>query len=101
MLLPLVTLLLPLVKLGPPIYVWRTRVKIYRWYRVLREIDQRQAETGARKSRRADLNQLNTLEKELNDINVPLSYMAEFYHLREHLELIRRRVQDARDRSTS
>ena len=93
MLLPLATLFLPLVKLGPPIYIWRTRVKIYRWYRVLRDIDQRHTGGGARKARRQDLTRLGKLEQELNDVTVPLSYMAEFYDLRLHIEHVRRKLE--------
>lgn len=93
MLLPLLTLLLPLLKLGPPIYVWRTRVKIYRWYSVLREIDQRHADGGTRKPAREDLERLDQLEKELNGISVPLSYMTEFYDLRMHIAHVRAKVE--------
>ncbi len=31
-LVPLLTLLIPLVRLAPPIYVWRVRSRIYKWY---------------------------------------------------------------------
>ncbi len=41
LLLPLITLLLPLARLAPPLYVWRIRARIYSWYRVLRHIDNR------------------------------------------------------------
>jgi TRAP-type uncharacterized transport system substrate-binding protein len=41
LLLPLLTLLIPLARLAPPVYVWRMRSRIYRWYRVLREIDRK------------------------------------------------------------
>ena len=93
MMLPLLTLLLPLLKLGPPIYVWRTRVKIYRWYSVLREIDQRHAGGGTRKLARQDLRRLEHLEKELNGISVPLSYMTEFYDLRMHIAHVRAKIE--------
>ena len=39
MLVPLLTLLIPLVKIMPPVYRWQVRKKIYRWYRLLRELD--------------------------------------------------------------
>jgi TRAP transporter TAXI family solute receptor len=37
MLLPLVVILLPLAKIMPPIYSWRMRAKIYRWYKELED----------------------------------------------------------------
>ena len=39
--IPLLALLIPLMRITPPLYVWRTRARIYRWYKHLREIDQR------------------------------------------------------------
>jgi len=33
LLLPLATLLIPIVRFAPPVYVWRTRSRIYRWYK--------------------------------------------------------------------
>ena len=39
MLVPLLTLLLPLGKIMPPTYRWRVRKKIYRWYRELQALD--------------------------------------------------------------
>ena len=46
LLLPLLTLLIPLARLAPPVYVWRMRSRIYRWYRVLREIDRKLREAA-------------------------------------------------------
>ena len=37
---------------------------------------------------------LNTMENELIDVKVPLSYMEEFYNLRLHLDLVQRRLAD-------
>jgi TRAP-type uncharacterized transport system substrate-binding protein len=94
LLLPLITLLLPLSRVIPPVYVWRIRSRIYRWYRVLREID-------ARLWRAADsphefgeeLAVLQEMERELTEQKVPLSYAQEVYNLRLHTEYLRRRVE--------
>ena len=39
LLLPALTLLLPLFKIAPPMYRWRIRSRIYRWYELLRQIE--------------------------------------------------------------
>ena len=39
MLVPLVVLLLPLLKVMPPIYTWRMRSRVYRWYRELDAVE--------------------------------------------------------------
>lgn len=93
LLLPLLTLLIPLARIAPPIYQWRIRSKVYRWYEVLREIDLT-VDTEPDGDRRAQLERLDNLEQEVNGINVPLSYMDEFYSLRMHIQLVRQKLQE-------
>ncbi len=97
MLLPLVTLLLPLTKIGPPIYVWRTRFKIYRWYRILHAIDQVHKRGLSPTTLESDIERVRALEKELTDIHVPLSYMTEFYDLHIHIAYVLRCLQEMAD----
>ncbi|MCG8508681.1 MAG: TAXI family TRAP transporter solute-binding subunit, partial [Rhodospirillales bacterium] len=92
--LPLLALLLPLGRALPPVYRWRIRSRIYKWYATLREIDARLREGVAREALEADARKLVDLEKELGDIDVPLSYMEEFYHLRLHIDLIHTRLSE-------
>ena len=47
MLLPLLVLLLPLIKVMPPIYTWRMRSRVYRWYDEL-ELAEQQLADGTR-----------------------------------------------------
>jgi hypothetical protein len=105
LLLPLITLLIPLARVLPPVYVWRIRSKIYRWYRVLREIDKtvRAAPTAAAggpatdpNALAAELAVLGQMDQELSDQKVPLSYMSEVYNLRVHTDYLRRRIEAVR-----
>ncbi len=41
LLIPVLALLLPLLRFAPPAYRWQIRSRIYRWYIVLRRIEQR------------------------------------------------------------
>lgn len=88
LLVPLATLLLPLFKAFPPIYRWRIRSKIYRWYTVLREIDQKLADAQEGMDYSEDIQRLETLQTELAEVSVPLSYMEEFYNLRLHVNYV-------------
>jgi hypothetical protein len=97
MLLPLLTLLLPLLKAAPPIYRWRIRCRIYRWYRVLRQIDEQVKTASAGDDFAAEIAHLRTLENELAEVSVPLSYMEEVYNLRMHVEFVLRRLERLRD----
>jgi uncharacterized protein len=103
LLLPLITLLLPLLRIGPPLYVWRTRSKIYRWYRILQNAELKLRAPGngnglAAPASTADLNAeldlVRGLESELATVKVPLSYMQEFYNLRLHADFVRRRLEE-------
>lgn len=93
LLLPLVTLLFPLFRVAPPVLQWRIRSRVFRWYDVLREIDETllkgKADEGTLRRR---LETLDQLEQELDEVSVPLSYMAEYYHLRVHIGFIRDRI---------
>jgi len=96
MLLPLLTLAFPLVKMAPPIYRWQIRARIYRWYDLLRELDQ-QRDDRSRERIERDLAQIRTMQDELKQVKVPLSYMEEFYNLHMHIELVRGRLQKRLD----
>lgn len=93
LILPALTLLLPLFRVAPPLYRWRIRSRIYRWYEILRGIEsdlrsQADAETLGKHA-----TTLSAMEGELDDLSsVPLAYMQEFYNLRLHVEFVERRV---------
>ncbi len=93
LLLPLVTLLIPLFKILPPVYRWRVRSKVYRWYRDVRGIDMALADApgGAELSDLAS--ELDRIENEVRRILVPLAYSEAHYNLRLHIDLVRRKVQ--------
>jgi TRAP transporter TAXI family solute receptor len=88
MLLPFIALLIPMFKVMPPLYRWRVRSRIYRWYDELGRIDQ--AITDG--IDQALLDDLDRIEKEIRKVHVPLSYSDELYNLRMHLALTRDNV---------
>jgi hypothetical protein len=91
--LPFLALLIPLFRIAPPLYQWRGRPKIYRWYTALREIDTLiQPSTSAIDSKML-LNRLKELEREVAFLSVPLSYAGELYHLRLHLGFRQERIE--------
>lgn len=92
MIIPLLTLTIPLFKIAPPVYRWRIRSRIYRWYDLLHQMDQR-VEQPSKEIFDKKLNALQTMESELETIKVPLSYMEEFYNLQVHLDLVKRKIQ--------
>ncbi|MEM7582412.1 MAG: TAXI family TRAP transporter solute-binding subunit [Acidobacteriota bacterium] len=88
LLLPLITLLLPVFKTAPPIYRWRIRSRIYRWYEDLRWADEILHRPATAEEITAHREAVRQIEREVAQVTVPLSYMDEYYNLRVHLQLI-------------
>ena len=88
LLIPLITLMIPLSKGFFPLYRWSIRSKIYKWYKQIQTIDLASFD--------AKEDELKTLSKTITQLRheikaetkVPLSYMGEYYDLIMHLELV-------------
>jgi TRAP transporter TAXI family solute receptor len=93
MILPLLGLLLPLFKVVPPLYRWRMRARIYRWYEELQEVD-RNVLKASPQEKLAYLGKLNELEREVREVVVPLSFAYQLYHLRLHIDFVRQKLQE-------
>ena len=98
MLIPVLTLLIPLVKMTPPLIRWQIRRRIYRWYRILRQIDQHMYEGTELEVIEEDIGVLRRMEAEVAEVSVPLSYMEEFYHMRMHIAFVLERLVEQRER---
>jgi TRAP transporter TAXI family solute receptor len=94
----LAALVIPLSKIVPPLYAWRIRSRVYRWYGQLRAVEQ--AVESAPEDRREQvqaeqLKRLDEIERRVNHISIPLSYADALYGLRSHINLVRQRVRAA------
>ena len=93
--LPLLALLIPLARFLPPVYQWRVRARIYRWYTDLLAIHPAW-KTGLSSEQYADyLQTLNRIEEEVARLSVPLAFADQLYNLRMHIELVRQKVRQA------
>ena len=101
MLLPFAMLLFPFFKLMPSVYRWRMRSRIYRWYSRLDAIDP-EINKEARSDRIEEyLSELDGLEEKVARISVPLAYTEELYHLRMHIDLLRKSLLREREKKNS
>ncbi len=89
----ILALLLPLSRIVPPLYAFRVRSRIFRWYGQLRDIENRIESTFGTAGFPALLDELKTLERRAEKISVPLSYTDELYALRNNIQLVRRKLQ--------
>jgi hypothetical protein len=87
---PMVVVLIPLLRSIPPVFRWRARSRIFRWYRALLSLE-RELVTEPDGSRREELlKELDEIESAVNRMKVPASFADQFYALRTDIEFVRR-----------
>ena len=86
----IIAIMLPLSRIVPPLYEFRVRSRIFRWYGQLRDIEARIRETDKNQTL---LEELDKLEARAEKISVPLSYTDELYALRSNIHLVRKKLQ--------
>ncbi len=88
-LLGIVAVLIPLARVLPPLYEFRIRRRVFRWYAQLRAVD----EAVGRRPQAELLAELADLEARVGRVTVPLSYADELYSLRSHIDMVRQTLK--------
>jgi TRAP-type uncharacterized transport system substrate-binding protein len=86
----ILAVLLPLSRIVPPLYQFRIRSRVFRWYGQLRELESRlyeQPQEAAEVAR-----ELDALDDKVGRISVPLAYADELYALRNNIAGVRRKA---------
>ena len=93
-LIPLLTLLLPLARVLPRVIDWHIRSRAFRWYRELRAIERDAAKLtpGDTAMHAALQRRLDHVERRVLAMSMPLSRSDLLYNLRQHLDLVRARL---------
>jgi TRAP transporter TAXI family solute receptor len=86
----IIAILLPASRIVPPLYEFRIRSRVFRWYAQLRDIEARL--DGDAVAGQDLLAELNALDDKAGKINVPLSYADEVYALRNNIHLVRKKL---------
>ncbi|MGN7613136.1 TAXI family TRAP transporter solute-binding subunit [Magnetococcales bacterium HHB-1] len=92
-LLPVFTLLISMSKIVLPLYRWRMRSRIYRWYEDLQALEMLIRGDLSWVELEALLLQLKEIEVRVERVSVPFSYFGELYRLRADLRLVYRRIR--------
>ena len=87
----IIVILIPISRAVPPLYAFRIRSRIFRWYRQLREIEN--ALSGKAAPRSELIENLDKLDAKAARITVPLSFADELYNLRSHIAMVRERLK--------
>lgn len=93
MLVPLITILVPLMKFAPSAYKWNIERKIHHWYRELRRLEARFQADDSPETRTELGLQLDNMQREVGKISVPLSYAEHLYQLRTHIAFMRQYIR--------
>jgi TRAP-type uncharacterized transport system substrate-binding protein len=90
-LISIIAVLIPLSRVVPPVYQFRIRSRVFRWYGQLRRIEHAAA-SGATPPREL-LDELDAIEARVERVSVPLSHADELYALRGHIDMVRDRLR--------
>jgi TRAP-type uncharacterized transport system substrate-binding protein len=88
----LIPLLIPLGRLAPKLYNWRMRRRILRWYVRLKSLEAGDRSKFTPQQLAARLDELDRIEATVDNIAIPLGFANQLYDLREHIEVVRRRL---------
>lgn len=94
-LIPLVAVLFPLSRIIPPIYRWRVRSRIYRWYGELMFIENETRRSITAGEHRDFSERLAAIEATVNAQHPPLAYADQLYLLRQHIDYVRDKLAGA------
>jgi hypothetical protein len=91
----LLPILIPLLRFAPQIYNWRVRRRIFYWYGVLKRLEASARTASSQEGRAQRLSELDRIESAVDNIPVPLGFADRLYELRQHIEVVRRRLAGA------
>ena len=90
--LPILAILVPIVKTAPALYFWRLRRRIYHWYGELKYLEIQLGKAQPLDQQQALLRQLDHIEEKVKHAQLPLAFTEHIYVLREHMDLVRRKI---------
>jgi TRAP-type uncharacterized transport system substrate-binding protein len=88
----IVAVLLPLSRIVPPLYEFRVRSRVFRWYAQLRAIEDELVGPLEPEAKAALRTRLDALDARVEKVAVPLSYADELYALRSNIGMVRTRL---------
>lgn len=99
--LPLLIVLVPASRLLAPLYRWRIRSRLYRWYGALMKIEREMAKNTADVEIEKIKQNLDEIELAVNALSMPLAYADQLYVLREHISMVKQRFEQKHLPTTS
>jgi hypothetical protein len=94
LMIPVFTVLVPLAGFLPMPYNWMMRRRIMRWYARLKSLErslEKNLDTSVPGAKRKEIGRIDAA---VGSIKVPVDFLDQFYDLRLHIDLIRRRLAE-------
>jgi len=92
LLIPTLTIMLPLLRLVPWLYRWTIRQRLLYWYNELKQLERRLEKGVDPASIEGHLEELERIDAAVRRIRVPLEFSDQLYDLRGHVDLVQRRL---------
>ena len=93
LLIPFIVIMLPLLRSMGPLYTWRMRARVFKWYDQLRRVDKLIINNQIGGRLNEEIEGLQRLEEDLSRVDVPLSYAHELYSLHLHVRYMIKRLE--------
>jgi hypothetical protein len=91
--LPLLVIVLPATRVAPSLYRWRVRSRIYRWYGALMALEREMMGDRTPELQERVGKHLDQIEHAVNEMRTPPSFADQLYVLRDHVAMVRRRLE--------
>lgn len=91
LIIPIAGIIYPLWSLGPRIYAWQMRRRVYRMYADLKTVE-RDLRIATPETRAALMGRLDALDGRARDLKVPTAFTEGTFNLRAHIRAVRERA---------
>lgn len=92
LLIPLLSIIIPLIRLLPAIYNWSVRRRLLYWYRHLKALEDKIEDAPNRNQLSEKWAELDRIDRAVSKIRVPLYFSDRLYDLRGHIDFVRQRL---------
>ncbi len=87
---PAIVVLIPALRVIPKLLQWRTKLKLYRWYRALLAVEQELIAPEGPRHPEQLLKRLDEIDGHVSKLKVPASFADQYYTLRGNINFVRR-----------
>ncbi len=92
LLIPILSILIPLIKMLPVLYNWSMRRRLLYWYGELKQLETSLERSPSQTRTKANIAELDRIETGVAAIRVPQHFYDQLFDLRGHIDLVRQRL---------